>query len=111
MYDLIPILLVIKREAMASFVRNREDLRDDTRGLSAKSHLRKWEQLDKTWQLSKEDSDRISYNIWEKLCKVNDKSYTTETKSMRAQINIDTDGNKTDEHTECGLQLIDTALK
>ena len=43
MYDLIPIPLVIKREAMASFVRNREALRDETRGHSAKSHIRKWE--------------------------------------------------------------------
>ena len=105
MYDLILIPLVIKREAMASFVRNREALRDETRGHSAKSHIQRWEQLAETWQLNKEDSDRTSYNIWEKLYKVNDKSYTTATERMRAQINIYTDGSKMDEHTGCGSKI------
>ena len=62
MYDLKPIPLVIKRKSMASFIRNREALREETRGLSEKSHKRKWEQLAEAWQLSKEDSDRTSYN-------------------------------------------------
>ena len=39
MYDLIPIPLVIKGEAMASFVSNRVALRGETRGHSAKSHI------------------------------------------------------------------------
>ena len=58
MYNLTPIPLVIKCEAMASFVRNREALRNETRGHSAKSPIQKWEQLAETWQLNKEDSDR-----------------------------------------------------
>ena len=41
MYDLIPIPLVIKHESMASFIRNREALREGNRGLSAKSHTNK----------------------------------------------------------------------
>ena len=72
---------------MASFVRNREALRDETRGHSAKPHIQKWEQLAEIWQLNKEDSDRTSYNILEKLYKVNEKSYTTSTEPMRVQIN------------------------
>ena len=90
---------------MASFIRNREALREGARGLSAKAHIRKWEQLAKIWQLSKEDSDRTSYNAWDKLYKVNEKSFTTETEPMRAQINIYTDGSKTDEHTGCGFTI------
>ena len=105
MYDLIPIPLVIKREAMASFVRNREALRDETRGHSAKSHKQKWEQLAETWQFNKEDSDRTSYNTWQKQYKVNDKSFTTVTEPMRAKINIYTDGSKTGEHTGCGFTI------
>ena len=105
MYDLIHIPLVIKQEAMASFVRNKEAQRGETGGYSAKSHIRKWEQLAETWQINKDDSNRTSYNIWEKLYKVNENSYTTRTEPMRAQINIYNDGSKTDEHTGCGFTI------
>ena len=71
MYNLISIPLVIKREAMTSFVRNREALRGETRVNSEKSQMRKWEHLAETWQLNKEDSNRTSYNILEKLYKLN----------------------------------------
>ena len=79
MYYLIPIPLVIKREAMTSYIRNREALRDGNRGLPAKAHIQKLKQPAETWQLSKEDSDRTSYNTWGKLYKVNENSFTTET--------------------------------
>ena len=105
MYDLTPIPLVIKRESMASFVRNREALKGETRGLSAKAHKRTWEQLAETWQLSPEASDRTSYNTWEKLYKVNEKSFLTQNEPMRAQIIIYTDGSKTDKHTGCGFTI------
>ena len=67
MYDLKPVPLVVKREAMTSFIRNREAIREGTRERSEKSHKRKRKQLAEAWQLSKEDSDRTSYNTWEKL--------------------------------------------
>ena len=105
MYNLMPIPLVIKGEAMTSYIRNREALRDGNRDKPAKAHLSKLEQLAKSWQLSREDSDRTSYNTWEKLYKVNENSFTSETEPVRAQININTDGSKTDEHTGCGFTI------
>ena len=105
MFDLIPIPLLIKREATSSFARNREALREETRSFSAQSHIRNCEQLAETWQLNKEDSDRTTYKIWEKLYEVEEKSYTTATKPMGAQINLYTDGSKEDEHTACGFTI------
>ena len=105
MYDLLPIPLVIRREAMTSYIRNREALRDNIKDMPGKAHIRKLEKIAKTWQLSNENSDRTSYNTWEKLYKVNEKSFTTTTEPIRAQINIYTDGSKTDEHTGCGFTI------
>ena len=105
MYNLPPIPLVIKREAMSSFIRNKEALKTVNKGTSDKSHLQKWERLAKAWQLNEENSDRTSYNTWEKLYKVNEKSYKSITEPMKAQINIYTDGSKTDEHTGCGFTI------
>ena len=84
---------------------NRKALKGETRGYSTKSHAWNLKQLAETWQLNKEDSDTTSYIIWEKLYKVNEKSYTTATEPMRAQMNIYTDGSKTDEHTGCGFTI------
>ena len=105
MCDLIPIPLVIKGEAMASYIRNKKSLRNETVGYSGKSHLRKWEQLAETWILTKEDSNRTSYYIWERLYKVNEKLFTATTEPMRAQINIYTDGSKIKEHTGRGFTI------
>ena len=90
---------------MTSIIRNREALREGNRGLPAKAHKQKWEQLAETWQFSKEDSDRTSYHNCEKLYKVNENSFTTETEPIRAQINIYADGSKTDENTGCGFAI------
>ena len=65
MYDLLPIPLVIKREAMMSYIRNREALRDNNRDRPEKAHIRKMEKLAKIWHLSSENSDRTSYNTGE----------------------------------------------
>ena len=105
MYDLMPIPLVIKREAMTAYIRNREALRDGNKNRTAKALLRKVEQRADNWKLSNEDSDRTSYNTWKKQYTVNEHSFTTKTEPVRAQINIYTDGNKTDEHIGCGFTI------
>ena len=106
MYNLPPIPLVVKREAMTSFIRNREALSDGTKNLAPKLHLGKWENIAESWQLSKENSDRTSYTTWNKLYKVNEESFTKSAEPVRTQININTDGSKTDEHTGCGFTII-----
>lgn len=110
MYDLPPLDLAVTYEAIASLARNRRVIVRDWPGFNSKfrtliGHTLYWEKLAKDMRLDINDTDSIKLDIWEKNFNVNTDSFDNTGPPIPSQVNIYTDGSKTDEHVGSGFTI------
>ena len=110
MYDLPPLDLVVKKEALCCLARNKHILVQDWPGqykekTTSIGHLKYWDMQSKLIDIDLDDSDRTRQSMWSKKYTVNTDSFKQTHYPIQAQINIYTDGSKTDEHTGIGVSV------
>ena len=110
MYGLPPLDLELKREALASLIRNRHTLTLDWEGKADNKptfigHLLYWEHLAQTYGLDLDFCDSERRSIWDRNYQIDEASYRSTTYPIQSQINIYTDGSRTDEHTGAGFVI------
>ena len=109
-YNLPPLHLVITYEALASISRNNQALIRDWEGhipgkTSLKGHLYYWAKKAEKMNIDITDTDKCNLHCWEKKFTVNEDSFNSTSYPIQGQINIYTDGSKTDEHVGSGYVI------
>ena len=110
MYDLPPLHLVVIQEALSAMARNRWVIIKDWPGYNKKhrtliGHVLYWEKQARQIGLRLEDTDALKADKWEKLYKVNLESFIHTGPPVHTQVNIYTDGSKTEEHVGSGYVI------
>ena len=110
MFDLPPLDLIVKKEALCCYARNRHILKLDWPGQyrikrTCIGHLKYWDMQSKLADIDLDDSDRTRQSMWSKKYIVNTDSFKSTHLPIQAQVNIYTDGSKTDEHTGTGAVI------
>ena len=110
LYDLMPLHLFIHYEAIASLARNRQCMKLDWSGQNPLrktyiGHLKYWALKTEEVNIMIDENDRIHDMIWFKAYAVNLKSLNETKLPLQSQINIYTDGSKTDVHTGSGFAI------
>ena len=105
LYDLLPLHLFIQYEAIASLARNRQCMKLDWTGQNSKiktyiGHLKYWNYKLNEINIEIDENDKIHDLIWHKLYKINTDSFLHNDLPMQSQINVYTDGSKTEERDE-----------
>ena len=106
----MPIHLKIQQEALASLMRNQHTMQLNWEGKSKTcksyiAHLKYWYDLTATLNLSLEQCDIIDEVVWKRNYKVNLEDMNPKSTPVLAEINIYTDGSKTEEHTGAGFAI------
>ena len=109
MYNLPPNHLLVIREGLLSLARNRYVIYSNWK-LQRKSamftgHIKYWEKKEVLYNLDLEGTDKTRRTIWERNFTINPDSFTKPGYPIQAQINIYTDGSKTNEHIGCGFVI------
>ena len=110
MYDLPPLHLIIIQEALAAIARNRAVIVKDWPGYNKKhrtliGHVLYWERQAREIGLRLENTDAFKADKWEKYYRVNLESFANKGPPVHTQINIYTDGSKTEEHVGSGYVI------
>ena len=110
MYDLPPLHLVVKHEAISAMARNRSVIIKDWPGYNKKhrtliGHIYYWEQQAKLLGLTIDDTDVLKADKWKKLYTVSLESFRNTGPPIHLQINVYTDGSKTDDHVGSGYVI------
>ena len=110
MYDLHPLDLVIMHEAILSLARNRTIIVRDWAEHSKKyriliEYIFYWEQLTKDLSIQIGSTDAIKSDLWKKYYSVNIDSFKNTDPPVHSQVNIYTDGSKTDDHVGSGYVI------
>ena len=110
MFNLPPNHLLVQKEGLSALVRNRYVLYNKwkipkKRDNSFIGHIKYWEQLAVKYNLDLKGTDRTRRTIWEKNYTVNTDFFSCTNYPIQSQINIYTDGSKTDEHVGCGYVI------
>ena len=110
MYDLPPLHLVVIQEALSAIARNRSVIIKDWPGYNKKhrtliGHVLYWENQARQIGLRLEDTDALKADKWEKLYRVNLESFVHTGPPVHTQVNIYTDGSKTEEHVGSGYVI------
>ena len=110
MYDLPPLHFVVIQEAISAMARNRTVIIKDWPGCNKKhrtliGHILYWEKQAKQLGLKIDDTDALKADKWKKHYKVNLDSFTQVGPPIHNQINIYTDGSKTDDHVGSGYVI------
>ena len=109
MYNLPPNHLLVLREGLLSLARNRyviySNWKTKKKSQMFKGHIKYWEDKAVIYDLDLEGSDKTRCTIWDRNYKLNTGSFLTQGYPIQSQINIYTDGSKTDEHVGCGFVI------
>ena len=111
LYDLVPLHLFIQYEAIASLSRNRYCMKLDWPGQNPTrktyiGHLKYWWYKLEEVNIEIDENDRIQDLIWHKLYKIDTDSFLYHNLPIQTQINVYTDGSKTERHTGSGYVII-----
>ena len=111
LYDLVPLHLFIQYEAVASLSRNRQNMKLDWQGQSLTKktyigHLKYWSNKLEEINIEIDENDKIQDLIWHKMYKIDIDSFMHTTLPIQSQINIYTDGSRTDTHTGSGYVIL-----
>ena len=110
LYDIPPLDLIMKYEAIVLLSRNRKVIVKDWLGQNKQSrmlvgHIQYWERLAGNLGIDLESTDRIEMDMWGNKYTVNQESFLNTNKPIPAQISIYTDGSKTEDHVETGYVI------
>ena len=106
----MPLHLFIQYEAIASIARNRHCMKLDWPGQNAKrktyiGHLKYWSAKTEEINILIEENDKTHDMNWFKVYTINTQSLTSQTLPLQSQINVYTDGSKTDQHSGSGFAI------
>ena len=108
-YNLTPNHLLIIREGLLSLARNRyiiySNWKMQRKSAMFQGHIKYWEEKAVLYDLDLEGTDKIRCTIWDRNFRINTDSFTSKGYPIQAQINIYTDGSKTNEHVGCGFVI------
>jgi ribonuclease HI len=115
-YDLMPLHLYIQHEAIASIIRNMKCLKLTWEGENSKyktyiGHLKYWYNKIYQKELSLGDIDRTVELAPPKCFTINAKSFESSELPIQAQVNIYTDGSKTENHVGAGYVIMHLSNK
>ena len=110
MYDLPPLHFIVMQEALSAIARNRAVIVKDWPGYNKKyrtliGHILYWERQARDIGIRLEDTDAIKTEKWEKFYRVNLESFVHTGPPIHTQVNIYTDGSKTEEHVGSGYVI------
>ena len=110
MYGRPPLDVIITQEAISSIARNRLVMIRDWPGHNKKyrtliGHTHFWEQKAKELRIKLDDSNSTKLTHWVRHFTVNTDSFKDTGPPIHSQVNIYTDGSKTDEHVGCGFVI------
>ena len=108
-YDLMPLHLFIQYEAIASLSQNRHCMKLNWLGQNPNrktyiGHLKGYKLQEVNIEI--DENDKIQEMIWHKLYTINIDSFLSTCLPAQSQINIYTDGSKTNDHTGSGYVII-----
>ena len=106
MFNLPPNHILKQREGLLSLARNRYVIysgwKTKKKTATYTGHSKYWEKKAGAYGLDLEGTDKLKRTIWERNFALNTESMTTQKYQIQSQINIYTDGSKTEEHVGCG---------
>ena len=109
MFNLPPNHILIQREGLLSLLRNRyviySNWRLKNKAGTFPGHIKYWEKKANLYSLDLEGSDKTRQLVWQRNFKLNKESLTNRGFPIQTQINIYTDGSKTEEHVGCGYTI------
>ena len=111
LYDLVPLHLFIQYEAIASLSRNRHCMKLNWPGQNPNrktyiGHLKYWGYKLQEINIEIDENDRTYDLIWHKLYTIDTDSFLHHNLPIQTQINVYTDGSKTEGHTGSGYAMI-----
>ena len=110
LYDLMPLNLYCQYESLASLQRNQEVIKLTWKGESQKcktyiGHRKYWIDCMQDMQINILNTDNTKLTKWDKYYSVDLRSLNSTDHPQMSQINIFTDGSKTEAHTGAGFVI------